>query len=161
MIALARIDDRLIHGQVVVGWVNAVKVTHIVVVEDGVAVDEVQQSFMRMAVPPHLKVLFMTVAGASEKLKGNGMPKDRLLLLFTNPEDAATLVKNGVALKEVNVGGMRFARGKREVLKSVFVDQKDILAFRSLSALGVALIGKMVPTDPPVDVMRVLGESGH
>ncbi len=157
MIVLARIDDRLIHGQVVVGWVNAVKANHIAVVHDGVAADEMQKGFMRLAVPPQLKVSFFTVAEAVEKLKGNGLSKDRLLLLFTNPDDAVELVKNGIHLKELNIGGMRFSRGKREVMKSVFLNEQDVQSFRSLSALGVTLVGKMVPTDTSVDVMRMFG----
>jgi len=154
VIVLARVDDRLIHGQVVVGWVNAVKANHIVLVHDEVAADRVQQSFMRMAVPAHLKVSFLTVAQAVEKLKGHEWAKDRVLVLLANLEDAVALVKGGVPLKELNIGGLRFARGKREVMKSVFLGPKDDQALRVLSAMGVTLIGKMVPTDPPVDLMK-------
>jgi mannose/fructose/sorbose-specific phosphotransferase system IIB component len=156
MIVLSRIDDRLIHGQVVVGWVNAVKATHLLVVNDAVAADDTQKSFMQFAVPSHLKVSFCSVSEGIEKLKAGAWTKERLLALFANLEDAVALVKGGVLVKEINVGGLRFARGKREIMKSVFLSDQDLQSLRALSAMGVTVIGKMVPTDSPVDIMKVI-----
>lgn len=83
--------------------------------------------------------------------------KDRVLLLFTSPREVVDLLLKGVVLREINVGGMRFARGKREVMKSVFVSVEEVGMLQKLSASGVRLIGKMVPTDHPVDVAKLLG----
>ena len=156
MIVLVRIDDRLIHGQVVVGWVNEVKANHIVVANDNIARDETYKSLMEIAVPRSVKVSFFNIDEASEKLQDNEMDKQKILLLVNNPDDLLTMVKKGLMLKSINVGGMRFSRGKKEILKSVYVNNKDIEAFKKLSALGIEIEGRATPTDKMLDIICLL-----
>lgn len=158
MIVLVRIDDRLIHGQVVVGWVNEVKSNHIVVVNNDVAKDESYKSLMEIAVPSSIKVSFFDVDSAVEKLEDDELKKYRVLLLVSSPVDLFHMVKKGFVLKQVNVGGMRYKAGKKEILKSVFVNSADIEALKKLSALGIAIEGRATPTDRIVDIIKCLTE---
>ncbi len=145
-IQLIRVDDRLIHGQVVVGWVKALNIGLLAVVNDTIAADKMQINLMRMAVPSGLKVAFWTVDQAAEACREEAS-KDRALLLFSNPRDVVSFTEKGGFLTSVNVGGMHFCEGKKQVAKTVCVDENDILAFQSLKARGVELEVRAVPGD--------------
>ncbi len=145
-IQLIRIDDRLIHGQVVVGWVKALNIERLVVVNDGIARNSMQKTLMEMAVPSGLKVSFYTVAEATEKCRPSE-PRERSLLLFANPVDVLEFGKRGGALSTVNVGGMHYCEGKQQVSKTVCVDDGDVEAFRELKQRGVELEVRAVPGD--------------
>jgi mannose/fructose/sorbose-specific phosphotransferase system IIB component len=145
-IQLIRIDDRLIHGQVVVGWVKALGIERLVVVNDAIAKNSMQKTLMEMAVPSGLKVSFYTVEEAALNCHA-GESKDRSLLLFSNPSDVVEFGKRGGALSAVNVGGMHFCEGKQQVSKTVCVHEADIESFKELKKQGVELEVRAVPGD--------------
>src|ERR1700690_3540798 len=103
-IQLIRIDDRLIHGQVVVGWVKALGIQRLVVVNDAIAKNTMQKTLMEMAVPAGLKVSFYSVADAVPACRQEG-EKVRGLLLFSNPADVVAFLDQGGVLSSINVGG--------------------------------------------------------
>ena len=146
-IQLIRIDDRLIHGQVVVGLVKALTIERLVVVNDAIAKNSMQKTLMEMAVPSGLKVSFFTVEEAAQKCKP-GEPRERSLLLFSNPSDVVDYGKQGGVLSSVNVGGMHFCEGKQQVSKTVCVHEGDVDSFKELKRLGVELEVRAVPGDP-------------
>lgn len=145
-IQLTRIDDRLIHGQVVVGWVKALDIQRLVVVNDAIAKNAMQKTLMEMAVPTGLKVGFYTVAEAAQAL-GNTDDKSRTLLLFSTPADVLSFLEKGAVLASVNVGGMHFSEGKRQVCKILCVNAEDVKAFKELAKRGVELEIRAVPGD--------------
>src|SRR6185369_6625153 len=124
-IQLVRIDDRLIHGQVVVGWVKALNIQRLVVVNDAIAKNAMQKTLMEMAVPSGLKVSFFTVEESVEACRQDS-GKDKALLLFSNPSDVLSYIQKGGVLKVINIGGMHFCEGKRQVAKTVCVSADDI-----------------------------------
>ena len=145
-ILLIRIDDRLIHGQVVVGWVKALGIHRLVVVNDVIAKNSMQKTLMEMAVPSGLKVSFLTVEEAARTCKPSD-PNEKCLLLFSNPQDVLDFGQQGGGLASINVGGMHFCEGKQQVSKTVCVDEKDIQAFRNLKQKGIELEVRAVPGD--------------
>jgi mannose/fructose/sorbose-specific phosphotransferase system IIB component len=144
-IQLIRIDDRLIHGQVVVGWVKALNIQRLVVVNDEIAKNNMRRTLMEMAVPSGLKVSFYTVEEAAGARESH--PKESSLLLFSNPVDVLNFAKKGGPLTSINVGGMHFGEGKHQVSKTVCVDAADIEAFKELKGRGVELEVRAVPGD--------------
>jgi len=138
-IILARIDDRLIHGQVIVGWARVLEIQHILVVSDAIAGDAKQQALFKMAVPPTLKVSVAAVAEAAAWLQAPGAVSEKLMLLFPSVREAAGLIERGYPIQSLNIGGLRFEEGKRQVLKSVSLSDEDIAIFRRLAQRGVAL----------------------
>ena len=108
-IQLIRIDDRLIHGQVVVGWVKALGIERLVVVNDAIAQNGMQKTLMEMAVPSGLKVYFFTVSEAANNFKSEPT-KERSLLLFSNPEDALEFSRQGGSLLPSMLEECIFAR---------------------------------------------------
>jgi PTS system mannose-specific IIB component len=152
-IQLARIDDRLVHGQVTVGWTRLLSINRILVINDRVAKDPIQQAVLEMAAPAGIKVTPVTVADAIERLtKTEIIAKTTLMLIFTNPMDVLAIVQAGVSIPYVNVGGMQFKPGKTQISKAVSVDANDIAAFRELHGKGLALTVQMMPGDKPAEL---------
>src|SRR5512137_3009197 len=102
MVILARIDDRLIHGQVVEGWVNFLKATCILVADDRVAANPLQRSIMEISVPEGLKVVIGTVNEICERIRSSVPDTERSLLLFSNPGDVVRAFKAGLSCTAVN-----------------------------------------------------------
>ncbi len=153
---LARIDDRLIHGQVVVGWVRALNIERLVVANDSIAANAMQRTLMEMAVPSGLKVSLCTIQEAADVTRGIG--SEKTLLLFSNPQDALAFTRAGGKTSSINVGGMHFCNGKRQVCPIVCVDERDVQAFRELKSLGMELEVRAVPGDTREPLDKYLPE---
>lgn len=151
-----RIDDRLIHGQVVEGWVNFLRATTIFVADDAVASNTLQRSIMEMSVPQGLKVLIGRVDEICSLVQGAGLDAERAMLLFSSPADVARALKSGLECRRVNIGGMRYVAGKRKLLDVLAVDDPDIIAFKELAERGVEIAVQTVPTQRPIPLGDLL-----
>lgn len=152
-IELVRIDDRLIHGQVVMAWSKAVAVKRMVVIDDKVAVDAIRKMLLETVAPPGVKVSVLTAQQGVEALRNNTFGNEKLLLLFTNPMTILTLIDGGIPIDKVNIGGMSFSQGKTQLTKAVSVNEEDRTAFKKLHEHGVDLHIQILPNDTPVDIM--------
>ena len=153
---LARIDDRLIHGQVATIWSKNTKCQRIIVCNDDVTKDSIRKTLLEQATPPGIK---SSVVGIDEAIRVYNNPKyqdDRVLFLFTNPTDVVRMVEGGVAIKSVNIGGMSFKVGKKQITSVVSVDDTDIEAFKKLNEKGIELEIRKVSSDSKVDLMSKL-----
>lgn len=119
-VVLVRIDDRLIHGQVVENWMKFLKIDHVVVVNDFVASDRMQKTLFSMAVPDHAKISILTITQAKEAILNGQFERDRAMLLLVSPQDVLNLIDKGVRIKEVNVGGMHYSPDKKQIPQSYF-----------------------------------------
>ena len=151
-----RIDDRLIHGQVVVGWRDVLKPQRIVLCSDEVANSDWQRKIYLSAVPPEISASVLTLAESINALNANQFKDERVLLLVDSPRTIVELVNAGVNITEVNVGGMHFKPGKNQITPFIFVDQNDIENFHILYKKKVYLEGRDVPTRPPIDIASSL-----
>ena len=154
-INVARIDDRLIHGQVITTWVKNYDIEQVLVINNKVANDKVQQSVLTMSAPPGLKVLVFGVQEFIEILKKTTIKK-RTMLLFTNSIDVDALVDGGLSLEKLNVGGMRMQDGRHQLSRAVSVTPEEEQAFRNLIAKNVIVEVQMVPKDPIVDLKTLI-----
>lgn len=152
-IELVRIDDRLIHGQIIMAWSKAVQVERIVVIDDLVATDVIQKMLFETVAPPGIKVAILDVGQGIECLKSNLFGDEKLLLLVTNPSTLVTMVENGVKISKVNIGGMSFSQGKSLLTKAVSLDHTDKNHFEKLHKYGIVLQIQVLPNDVPVDIM--------
>jgi mannose/fructose/sorbose-specific phosphotransferase system IIB component len=155
-IVLVRIDDRLIHGQVVVGWVKALAATRIIVANDQVADDSLQCCLLEMAAPAPLQVTICPIAEVRQNLTATAAKNERIIILFSSPLDVRRAVELGVQMPQINVGGMRFNQGKKQILKAISVDNEDIQNFRYLLDQGLAITVQMVPTDEKQDIRKFI-----
>lgn len=158
VIGLARIDDRLIHGQVATRWTKETNVSRIIVVSDEVAADTVRKTLLTQVAPPGVTA---HVVDVSKMIRVYNNPKyagERVMLLFTNPTDVERIVEGGVKVTSVNIGGMAYRQGKTQVNNAVSVDEKDIEAFKKLNERGIELEVRKVSTDPKLKMMDLIAK---
>jgi PTS system, mannose/fructose/sorbose family, IIB component len=159
-IGLARIDDRLIHGQVATRWTKETNVQRIIVVSDEVAADTVRKTLLTQVAPPGVTAHVVDVAKMIRVYNNPKYAGERIMLLFTNPTDVERVVEGGVNITSVNIGGMAFRQGKTQVNNAISVDEKDIEAFKKLNARGIELEARKVSTDPKLKMMDLIGKVG-
>ncbi|BAN96291.1 PTS system mannose/fructose/sorbose family transporter subunit IIB [Plautia stali symbiont] len=157
-IGLARIDDRLIHGQVATRWTKETNVTRIIVVSNEVANDHVRKTLLTQVAPPGVTAHVVDIAKMIRVWNNPKYGSDRVMLLFTNPTDVERVVEQGVDIKSVNIGGMAFRQGKTQVNNAVSVDEKDIAAFRKLNERGIELEVRKVSNDPKLKMMDLIAK---
>lgn len=154
MITVARIDERLIHGQVAYAWTVAYKSEIIMVVDDEVSKDQFQVSLLQMACPTGVKCAVCDVARGAELLKKHEARK--IFVVVKHPRTLLALHERGVKLTEINVGGLYFKEGRRQLSKTVYVDAEMEEIFRKLNDAGVALENRTHPNDGKEDLMKLL-----
>lgn len=155
-VIVLRIDDRLIHGQVVESWLNATRTEVVLVVNDIVAQDEMQKVLMAMAVPSEIDVYIESVEGALAKFKEGLFDKKRTFVLVATPKDAHTLMEHGITPPAINVGGMHYAEGKHQIFEYISVDDEDVHYFFALECKGIHIEGKTIPNAERFDLMKAL-----
>lgn len=157
-LVLYRIDDRLIHGQVVVGWGQPLDIEFIVLVDDTVAGADWEQELYRMGVPPEMEVFFHSADDAMTSL-AKYRSDARAGILLTG--DIATMRKladaNGISA--VNVGGLHSRAGRVQKLRYVFLTPDEEAELRALAARGVTVTAQDVPTARPISLEDVLSGS--
>jgi PTS system mannose-specific IIB component/fructoselysine and glucoselysine-specific PTS system IIB component len=157
-IELYRIDDRLIHGQVVVGWGQPLGIEFIVLVDDEVRASEWEQELYRMGVPPSVTVVFAGVAEAADQMATWRADPRRGIVLTGDIEGMAALCAgvNG-AIEHVNLGGIHFREGRKEKLRYVYLSDEEVAKLRSLAGQGVEISAQDVPTGRRVPLAELLG----
>lgn len=143
-VVLARVDDRLIHGQVTVGWCQHLHPDHLVLADNAVAADPWQSRVYASSVPPRIRVSILSVAEAVNHLR-TADPAQRVLVLTGNVPAMADLVSLGAPIDRVNLGGLHMGPGKREVFPFVYFDEVDLKSLLRLVNADVQLLAQQVP----------------
>jgi mannose/fructose/N-acetylgalactosamine-specific phosphotransferase system component IIB len=150
-IVLCRIDDRLIHGQVVIGWGRALSIDLIILVDDQVAASEWEQELYRMAVAPEIEVRFVTVADAARQMADWQTNGKRGLVLTGDLETMAALhTASPQIVHKINLGGIHHRAGRRERLPFVYLTDQELRTLRELETQGAVITAQDLPTTPPV-----------
>lgn len=153
---LARIDTRLLHGQVATAWTKAVSPTRIIVVSDAVSKDKLRKSMIEQAAPPGVKANVVPVAKMIEVAKDVRFGATKALLLFETPQDALRTIEGGVDIKELNLGSMAHAVGKVVCSRTVAMDRDDVETIEKLMAKGIKFDVRKVPADSPEHIEDLL-----
>ncbi|PJG83026.1 PTS mannose transporter subunit IIAB [Caviibacterium pharyngocola] len=156
VIGLARIDDRLIHGQVATRWTKESRVSRIIVVNDDVSKDSVRSTMLKSVAPPGVTAHVVDVDKMIRVYNNPEYADERVMLLFTNPTDVLKLLNAGVEMKSINIGGIAYKEGKKMITSAVAVDERDIEAFKAIDALGVELDVRKVSNDTRQYMMDLL-----
>jgi mannose/fructose/N-acetylgalactosamine-specific phosphotransferase system component IIB len=150
MIVLFRVDDRLIHGQVVLGWGTVLKPDRIVLADDAVAANEWERDLYASAVPPEIKVSILALTEAAAQLKAGIFDGEKVILLVKHPGSVLALMDLGLPVSEVNVGGIHYREGREKILENVYLDPSERLVMRELAKRGVTLDGRALPSSKTV-----------
>jgi mannose/fructose/N-acetylgalactosamine-specific phosphotransferase system component IIB len=144
-LALARVDDRLVHGQVVLVWCPALRATRLLVADDGAASLEWERQLL-VASAGDLAVEVFATAETASRLEAEKSRSGAAILLFRSPDAALAAVEAGAAIPELNLGGLHFASGREPVLDYLYLNEADRRALKSLEARGVRLAAQDVPS---------------
>ena len=151
-LALYRIDDRLIHGQVVVGWGQPLNVSFIVLVDDEVRSSDWEQDLYRMGVPPTIDVRFASVDEAARELPGWEADPRVGILLVGDIDTAVALAERAPQVRRFNIGGVHHRTGRTERLRFVYLTDDEAKKLRALAARGVDVTAQDVPTARAVPI---------
>jgi mannose/fructose/N-acetylgalactosamine-specific phosphotransferase system component IIB len=151
-LALYRIDDRLIHGQVVVGWGQPLNASFIVLVDDEVSNSDWEQDLYRMGVPPQIEVIFASVDQAAAQLTTWEADARVGILLVGDIDTAVALAQRAPQVRRFNVGGVHHRAGRRERLRFVYLTDDEAAKLRQLAAGGVDVTAQDVPTARAIPV---------
>ena len=155
-LSLVRLDDRLIHGQVVIGWVQALGATRIVVVDDRVHANTWEQEIYRLGAPAGLGVDFESVDEACERMPDWLKVPERVIVLVGDVGTTVRLYDGCDGITVLNLGGVHDGVGRRQRLPYVYLTDDEAQQLRELSARGVQITVQAVPTESPVPLEQVL-----
>lgn len=155
-----RIDDRLIHGQVVVGWGQPLGLRFIVLVDDEVQRSDWEQELYRMGVPPEMDVFFDSVESAARRLPEYRADRRSGMLLTGDIETMERLVATASDIRSVTVGGVHHKPGRTARLRYVFLTSDEERRLRGLATRGVAVTAQDVPGAAPVPLDELLAGDG-
>lgn len=155
-IELFRIDDRLVHGQVVVGWGQPLGIAFIVLVDDEIAAQPWEQDLYRMGVPEGMTVLFESVDRACTTLADHLADERPGLLLTADIATMRRLAEGSGRVEQVNLGGLHHRTGRTERLRYVFLSPDDEAELRRLAEGGIEVIAQDLPTSPRVSLATLL-----
>jgi PTS system mannose-specific IIB component/fructoselysine and glucoselysine-specific PTS system IIB component len=155
-VELFRIDDRLIHGQVVVGWGQPLDLAFIVLVDDAVAESDWEQELYRMGVPPEMEVYFETVEQAAAELERHRADSRPGIVLTGDIGTMSRLVRLAGTIARINLGGIHYKAGRTQKLRYIFLDAAEVAELRALAALGIAVTAQDVPSARPIPLEAVL-----
>lgn len=161
---LIRIDDRLLHGQVVEGWIKPLKIELIVICSDTVYCDLLQKSLFEMATPSFLKLECNSIEMTAEKLINKSYNNIRTLILISSFKELYELV---LKIKEkaldfifppINVGGIRYSEGRKLIEKALCLGIEDLEFIKKLNESGIVLEYYVLPSDPKIVLNNIIEE---
>lgn len=155
-VVMARVDSRLLHGQVVTSWVQATRPNRIWVVSDRVSRDALRKKLIEQAAPPGIKVHvipFAKLLAVKDDPRFGGV---RVLLLFETIQDALSCISAGLSLDVLNIGSLAHREGKVAVNRVLSLDEKDVEAFEQIQKRGIQLDVRKVVSDVPESMDELL-----
>ena len=157
-LGLVRIDDRLIHGQVIAVWCKHQPFTRIVIVDDGVAADPFMQEVLRLAAPPGLQVDVFSVEEGIKALHQSTPDRGTTMVLLKSPQAAKRLYDGGVQYNALNVGGIGSAPGRKNIFKNISASEEEIAILKYLMDRGVEITLLTVPGEKSRSFSDLVGK---
>lgn len=161
-IVLHRIDDRLVHGQVVLGWGAPLDIQFIVLMDNSIAESDWEMDLYRLGVPPHIEIIFSGIEGVAANYADYAKDKRRGILLTGSVEDMLALVRNlksDATLQrndiEVNLGGLHARSGRSKRLRYIYLSGGEEVALGEMAALGAVITAQDVPSARPVPLKEL------
>lgn len=142
-----RVDDRLIHGQVITQWVKVFKAQHIIVIDDKVAADKMQKNILKFAAPPEMKVSILSVDKAVETWNKNQFGTRNVFILFKDVLQIKAMADKGVVFDEITLGNMSIVNGRKQIYKSTGFTEEEAKALFDVEKAGTKLFFQTQPTD--------------
>lgn len=151
-----RVDNRLVHGQIIATWMPHLRLQRIVIISDTVPDNSLQMSMFRMAIPPELTFDAMGVRGGVSWLNHRAFGTDRTMVLLESVADAVRLFESGHPFATLNIGNVHHGPGRRAFTNAVYLGPEDLEGIRRLMKRGVQVEIRSLPTEAPIELNRTL-----
>ncbi|MQS76469.1 PTS system mannose/fructose/N-acetylgalactosamine-transporter subunit IIB [Companilactobacillus halodurans] len=152
----ARVDERLIHGQVATVWTNLLGANRIIVVNDKVVHDKMQINALKLARPTGVKLSILSINKGIENIKNGKYDDDKAFLITRNIQDMKNLIDGGIGLTQFNVGNISSKPGSKSIKNSVALTQDDVDAINELIGEGIKITAQMVPGESDASIATFL-----
>ena len=155
-IVLTRIDDRLIHGQVMTAWVKKTRANQILIIDDDVAKDEFMREVLKMSAPNGIDILVKGLDDAVEFLKQQDEESKRLIILVKGPNMIEQLLENGIAIDKLVVGGMGAKAERRVLYKNISASEEERAVFKRMIDRNIPVVIHIIPDQKETDLSKYL-----
>lgn len=156
-VCAARVDERMIHGQVAMVWTNVVGANRILVANDEVVRDDMRIEGLKLAKPAGIKLSICSINRAIENINNNKYGDDKVFVITRNIEDMGKIAQ-ATGMKEFNVGNISEHEGSHPIKKSVNVNDEDINTIKGLIDKGIKITAQMIPNEPDVSIMDYINK---
>jgi len=146
-VAHVRMDNRLIHGQILVSWNSHLKIDHLIVTNDKVAQDPMQVTLLKAVTPIGAKVSVLSVADCVKYCQSAESEKENIFIIAKYPEDGCELVERGLQIPVLNLGNQAFVRGSLKLSNTVFLTETGVKALKKLHEKGIKITCRMMPNE--------------
>lgn len=149
MLKIVRLDDRLVHGQIINNWCTNEDITEIMLINKEVANNEIRKIIIQMAVPKGINILFCDVDSALEIFEEE-IEYENLMVIFGNPFEILEFIEKGGKINSINIGGMSYKDGRNRLSTAIYVNEEELKALRKISEYDIPLEIRVLPTDKSV-----------
>jgi len=153
VLKLARLDERLVHGQIINNWCTSEDITEIIVINKEVANNEMRKTIIEMSVPEGINILFYDVSQALE-IYEEECKFERLMLVFGNPFEILEFIEKGGKLTDLNIGGMSFRKDRKKLSTAVYVSSEELEILKKIAAKNIRLEIRLLPTDRSTNFLK-------
>lgn len=155
MLKIVRLDDRLVHGQLINNWCTYENITEIIVVNKEVAENDIRKTFIELSVPEDVKIIFCDTLKALE-LYEEECEYEEVIMVFGNPFEVLEFIEGGGKIRSLNIGGMSFKKDKKKVDTNLYLDDKEIEEIKKIANSKVEIEIRILPTDKKTDFFNTL-----
>lgn len=159
MIRQLRIDDRLVHGEVVTLWVSNLGVNTVIIADDAYASNPINAMTANLVKPKNVNLHLKKISEALDYINDEAHEKEKIFVVCGNAQSALMLVQGCDKITEVNVGAMRHADGKKQVNLKVFVDEQDMKDLCEIDRLGRVIFQQTKPDHKRVTLQEMLNKA--
>ncbi len=154
VVEFIRVDDRLIHGQIIQAWLPVMSIEEILVVSEETANDKIRKSMMRISVPKNYNLEAFDCNKAKKYLKDNGNKK--IMVLCHTTKELRCLIDGGISFTNINIGGMHYSHGKNEIVKNIFANKEDIDNLKFFISKNIDIDTRMIPSEKKENMKKIL-----
>ena len=151
-----RMDNRLIHGQILVSWNSALPIDHLIVTNDKVANDPMQVTLLKAVTPIGAKVSVLPIEDCVAYCQSPEAEDENIFIITKYPEDGLALIENGLEIDTLNLGNQAFVRGSKKLSNSVYLTEEGVKALKTMHEKGIKLTCRMLPNDPKAEFWPVI-----
>lgn len=146
-----RMDNRLIHGQILVSWNAEFKIDHIIVTNDKVAADPLQVTLLKAVAPIGATVSVLSIKDCVAYCNGPQADNENIFIIAKFPEDGLALVEEGLNMPVLNLGNQAYVRGSKKLSNTVYLTESGVKALKKLHEMGIRITCRMMPPDPATE----------